>query len=104
MIFLIGKQYHYFYNKFHYNIGIKNDILSKFTSFYQDIFIKWISKSTAKPAPPYIVLSEFLWFNSNIKDDSKAVHFSFFLDQNLNCSGQLFNDNGKSKTWKDLEI
>ena len=77
-LFLIGK--HLGKNlKFHNNIDINNDILSKFQSFYQDIFIKWINNFTSKPTVPSMILSEFIWFNSNIKVDSKPVHFSFFL-------------------------
>ena len=77
-LFLIGK--HLGKNfKFHNNIDLSNDILSKFLSFYQDIFIKWINNYTAKPTLPSMILSEFIWFNSNIKVDSKPVHFSFFF-------------------------
>ena len=83
--------------KFHNNIELSNDILSKFPSFYQDIFIKWINNYTEKPTLPSMILSEFIWFNSNIKVDSKPVHFSFFSDKNLNFIGQFFNDNGKIK-------
>ena len=42
--------------KFHDNIDISNDILSKFPSFYQDIFIKWISDFTSKPTLPSMIL------------------------------------------------
>ena len=77
-LFLIGK--HLGKNfKFHNNIDLSKDILSKFPSFYQDIFIKWINNYTEKPTLPSMILSEFIWFNSNIKVDSKPVHFSFFL-------------------------
>ena len=77
-LFLIGK--HLGKNfKFHNNIDLSKDILSKFPSFYQNIFIKWINNYTAKPTLPSMILSEFIWFNSNIKVDSKPVHFSFFL-------------------------
>ena len=77
-LFLIGK--HLGKNfKFHNNIDISNDILSKFPSFYQDIFIKWINNFTSKSTLPSMILSEVIWFNSNIKVDSKPVHFSFFL-------------------------
>ena len=65
--------------KFHNNIDISNNILSKFPSFYQNIFIKWISNFTLKSTFPSMILSEVIWFNSNIKVDSKPVHFSFFL-------------------------
>ena len=89
-LFLIGK--HLGKNfKFHNNIDLSKDILSKFPSFYQNIFIKWINNYTAKPTLPSMILSEFIWFNSNIKVDSKPVHFSFFfLTKNwtllVNCS------------------
>ena len=90
--------------KFHNNIDLSNDILSKFPFFYQDIFIKWINNYTAKPTLPSMILSEFIWFNSNIKVDSKPVHFSFFSDKNLNFIGQLFNENGNIKPWEDIKI
>ena len=90
--------------KFHNNIDISNDILSKFPSFYQDILIKWRNNFTSKSTLPSMILSEVIWFNTNIKVDSKPVHFSFFSDKNLNFIGQLFNDNGNIKPWKDLKI
>ena len=101
-LFLIGK--HLGKNlKFHNNIDINNDILSKFSSFYQDTFIKWINNFTAKPTLPSMILSEFIWYNSNIKVDSKPVNFSFFFDKSLNFVGQLFNVNGSIKPWKDFK-
>ena len=46
-VFLIGK--HLGKNfKFRNDIDISNDILSKFSSFYQDIFIKWIKNFTSE--------------------------------------------------------
>ena len=51
-----------------------------------------------------MILSEFIWFNSNIKVDSKPVHFSFFSDKNVNFIGQLFNENGNIKPWEDIKI
>ena len=77
-LFLIGK--HLGKNfKFHNNIDISNDILSKFPSFYQDILIKWRNNFTSKSTLPSMILSEVIWFNTNIKVGSKPVHFSFFL-------------------------
>ena len=102
-LFLIGK--HLGKNfKFHNSIDINNELISKCPSFYQDIFMKWINNYTAKLTLPSMLLSEFIWFNSNIKVDSKSVHFSFFSDKNLNFIGQLFNDNGNTKPWKDIII
>ena len=53
-------------SKFHSNIDISNDILSKFPSCHQDILIKLINNYTAKPAVPSTILCEFISFNSNI--------------------------------------
>ena len=102
-LFLIGKHLRRNF-KFSNNIDINNDILSKFPSFCQDIFIKCINTCTAKPTLPSMILPEFSWFNSNIKVDSKPVHFSFFSDKNLNFIGQLFNDNGNINPWEDMKI
>ena len=77
-LFVIGK--HLGKNfQLHNNTDINNDLLSKFSSFYQDIFIKWINNSTAKPTLPSMILSELIWFNSIIKVDSKPAYFSFFF-------------------------
>ena len=32
------------------------------------------------------------------------MYFCFFSDKNLNFIGQMFNDNGNVKPWKDLRI
>ena len=40
-----------------------------------------------------MTLSEAIWFNSDIKVDSKPVHFYFFSD-----------NNGNIKPWKNLKI
>ena len=93
-LFLIGK--HLGKNfKFHNNVDINNDILSKFPSFYQDIFIKWINSYTAKPTLPFMIL-----YDSKVH--SKPAHF--FSHKNLKFIGQLFNGNGNIKPWEDIKI
>ena len=49
--------------KFRNNLNISNDIVSKFRSFYQDIFIKWINNFTSNSTLPSMILSEVIWFN-----------------------------------------
>ena len=80
-LFLMGKQLNKKF-KFRNNIVISNDILSKFLSFDQEIFIKWINNFTSKSTLPSIICSAFIWFNSNIWIDSKPAHF--FSDKILN--------------------
>ena len=79
-LFLMGKQLGTNF-KFHNSIDISNGILSKFLSFDQEIFIKWINNFTSKSTLRSIIFSEFIWFNSNLRIDSKPVHF--FSDKNL---------------------
>ena len=58
-LFLIGK--HLGKNfKFHSNIDLSNNILLKFPSIYQDIFIKWVNNYIAKPTRSSMILFEFI--------------------------------------------
>ena len=42
---------------------------------------------TAKPTVPSTILSEFIWFTSNIKVESKPVDFPFsFLTKKFNST------------------
>ena len=56
MIFMIGMT---FFQNFHL--------------FFEGIFKKWINNYTAKSTLPFMILSEYIWFNSNIKVDSKPL-------------------------------
>ena len=52
-----------------------------------------------------MILSEFIWFKSNIKVDSKPMHFSFFFsNKNINFLGQLFYENPNIKPWENIKI
>ena len=81
-LFLVGKHLGKHF-KFHNNVDANNDILSKFLSFRRDVFITWINNYTSKPTVPSMILFEFIWFNSGIKDDNKPVPFPFFSDKKL---------------------
>ena len=50
-----------------------------------------------------MILSQFIWFNLNIKVDNKPVEF-FFSDKNFNFIGQLFNDNGNIEPQESIRI
>ena len=63
--------------------------------FLSRYFHEWINSYTEKP--------KFIWFNSNIKVDSKPVHFFFFCDKNL-FIGQFFNNNRNMKPWDDIKL
>ena len=57
-------------------------------------------------APPIAlscVLSLFLWYNSYIKIDSKAVYLKFFSVKNINVITQLFHSDGSVKNLNILK-
>ena len=49
------------------------------------------------------ILSQFLWFNSEIQIGNKSVFFSSFSERNINFVGQLFKTDGAVKPWKQLQ-
>ena len=51
-----------------------------------------------------MILSEVIWFNSSNKIDISLCIFLFFCDKYLKFVGQLFNDNGNIKPWKEIKI
>ena len=52
---------------------------------------------------PSAILSQFLWFNSQIQIGNKSVFFSSFSERNINFVGQLFKTDGAVKPWKQLQ-
>ena len=64
--------------KVYNDIDTNNDILSKFPSLYQNIFMKWINNYTSKPTFSFMIFSKLINLNSNIKIDTKPVHFPYF--------------------------
>ena len=51
------------------------------------------------PYLPSAILSKFIWFNASIKNDNKGIFISDFASKNNNFVGQMFCDNGKTKSW-----
>ena len=84
--------------KFHNSMNIKKDLVSKFPAYYQEIFNKWKLSFCFPSIVPSAILSEFLWFNSNILIDKAPAHFHKFSEKNINFVGQLF-EIGKLKSW-----
>ena len=52
-----------------------------------------ISASTV----PSIILSEFLWFDRNIKADNRPIFFKHFPDTAVNFVSHIIKENGKTK-------
>ena len=84
--------------KFHNNIDINNDLLSKFSSFYQDIFIDKMDNATIMQnqlSHLWSCLSSFGLTQTLRLTVSLCIFL--FSDRNLNLIGQLVNDNGNIK-------
>ena len=89
--------------KFHSNLHFESKLLKDFPSFYKQILMNWKKYFIASPITPSCVLSQFLWYNSYIKIDNKAVYLKFFSTKNINFITQLFNTDGSVKNWNILK-
>ena len=90
----LGKKF-----KFHSNFEVSHSILCKFAKFYKEIFIRR-GKHLSSPATlPSTVACQFIWFNKHIQTDNKSIYLYNFLNRNLNFVGQLFDTDGKLKSW-----
>ena len=58
-----------------------------------------MGKIFVSPSLLSAILSQFLWFNSNIKIDNKSIFISDFAGKNISFLGQIFHENGKTKSW-----
>ena len=85
--------------KFHSNLEVIHSILCKFPHVYKEIFIRW-SKHLSSPATlPSTVSCQFIWYNKPIQIDNKSIYLYNFSNRNLNFVGQLFDTDGKLKSW-----
>ena len=73
--------------------------LKKVPNFYIEMITNWAKCLSGFPSLPSAILSRFLWFNQNIKIDNKSIFISDFPSENINFVGQIFHENGKSKSW-----
>ena len=89
--------------KFHSNLHFESKLLKQFPSFYKQILMNWKKYLIASPITPSRVLSQFIWYNSYIKIDSKAVYLNSFSTKNINFVTQLFNTDGSVKNWNILK-
>ena len=79
--------------------------LKNVPNFYKEMIANWakcLSWFLSLEFPcslPSVILSQFLWFNSNIKIDKKSIFISGFASKNINFVGQIFHEKGKTKSW-----
>ena len=59
----------------------------------------WAKCLSCSLSLPSAILSQFLWFNSNIKIGNKDIFISGFASKKVNFVGQIFHENGKTRSW-----
>ena len=74
-----------------------------FSKYYREIINTWGSKFSCKTLVSSAILSQFLWFNSQIQIGNKSAFFSSFSEQNINFVGQLFRTDSAVKPWGQLQ-
>ena len=90
--------------KFHPRLQPSIRSLKNVPNFYKEIVANWAKYFSCSPYLPSAILSQFLWFNSNIKIDDKSIFISGFASKNINFVGQIFHENGKTKSWDYIKL
>ena len=86
--------------KFYSNLEVSNSILCKFPKFYKEILIRW-SKHLSSPATlPPTVACQFVCHNKHTQIGNKSIYLYNPSNRNLNFIGQLFDTDGKLKSWE----
>ena len=63
------------------------------------MIINWTKCLSCSPYFSPAILSQFLWFNWNIRIANKSMFISGFASKNINFAGQIIHENGKTKSW-----
>ena len=88
---------------FHSNSKVNKKLTKSFPKYYREVINTWGSKFLCQTLVPSAILSQFLWFNSQIQIGNKSVFFSSFSERNIKFVGQLFKTDGAVKPWKQLQ-
>ena len=84
--------------KFHPCLDPSIRSLKNVPNFYKEMITNWAKCLSGFPSLPSAILSQFLWFNSTIKIDSKSTFISEFASKNINFVGHIVHENGKTKS------
>ena len=75
-----------------------HSVLCEFPRFYKEVIIKW-GKLSSLAALPSTVACQFMSHNKHTQIDDKSTYSYSFSNSNLNFIGQLFDTDGKLKSW-----
>ena len=89
--------------KFHSNLEVSHSILCKLPKFYKEIFTRWEKHISSPVTLPSTVACQFIWYNKNIQIGNESIYLYSFSNRNLNFVGQLFDTDGKLKSWECIK-
>ena len=87
---------------FHSNLSEKQNVAKKFPKFCQEILTRWRKYLSSPPKVLSAVASQLIWYNEYVKIDNNAIYECCFSQKSLNHIGDLFENNGKMRSWEDL--
>ena len=67
--------------------------------FYCESFADLLLRKFSPATLLSTVVCQFIWNNKHIQIDNKSTYFYSFSNSNLNFVGQLFDTDGKLKSW-----
>ena len=65
--------------------------------------MNWKKRLAMVTEVPSCILSQYLWYNSDIQVDNSSVYFLKFTEKNINYVSQLFSDNGSINQWHEFK-
>ena len=75
-------------------------MLCKFPKFYKVIFIGWGKHLSSTATLSSTVVCQFIWYKKHIEIGNKSIYLYNFSNRSLNFVGQLFDSDGKLKSWE----
>ena len=90
--------------KFHSNVDFDDSKILTFPSFYKQLFRNWCKYLSYSVNIPSSILSQPIWYNKNIKINSKPIYVEEFAKQNIIFLYDLFNTKNELKTWDEIKV
>ena len=83
--------------KFHSDLRFKSSKTKFFPYCYREIILYWKKYLAMMTEIPSCILSQYMWYNANIRVDKTPIQFSRSSEKNI--VSQLFNNSGSNKKW-----
>ena len=90
--------------KFHSSLDFDDSKILTFPSFYKQLFRNWRKYLSSSVNIPSSILSQPIWYNKNIKINSKPIYVEEFAKQNIIFLYDLFNTKNELKTWDEIKV